>query len=102
MVLMYSTRYCPYCVRARHLLQRKQVPFREIPVDGDPDARAEMRARSGRHTVPQIWIGEHHVGGCDELWTLEHRGELDALLTAAGVTPTATHHVDNKEERLNG
>ena len=93
MVLMYTTRFCPFCVRARQLLQRKQVDFEEIAVDGDPGRREEMRLRSGRHTVPQIWIGGRHVGGCDELRELERRGELDAMLVAA-----ATGEFDNNEE----
>lgn len=79
-VTLYTTRYCPYCVRAKHLLDQKKVAYREIPVDGDPGLRAEMERLSGRHTVPQIWIGDRHIGGCDELWALERRGELDALL----------------------
>lgn len=79
-VTLYTTRYCPYCVRAKHLLDQKKAAYREIPVDGDPGLRAEMEQLSGRHTVPQIWIGDRHIGGCDELWALERRGELDALL----------------------
>ena len=79
-VLMYTTRFCPFCIRARQLLNAKGVEFEEIAVDGDPQRRAEMRTRSGRHTVPQIWIGERHVGGFDDLWMLEQRGQLDPLL----------------------
>jgi glutaredoxin 3 len=86
-VVMYTTRYCPYCIRARQLLDRKAVSYREIPVDGDNALRQEMMARSGRYTVPQIWIGDRHVGGCDDLYALERRGELDALL--ASVPPAA-------------
>lgn len=83
-VTLYTTRYCPYCIRAKQLLEHKGVAYREIPVDGNPELRREMTARSGRHTVPQIWIGERHIGGCDELYDLERRGELDAALAAAG------------------
>ncbi len=79
---MYSTRFCPFCVRARVLLKNKGVGFEDIAVDSDPALRREMMARANSYTVPQIWIGELHVGGCDELYQLEQRGELDALLQA--------------------
>ena len=79
-VIMYSTRFCPFCIRARQLLSAKGVDYEEIPVDGDPEKRSEMTALSGRHTVPQIWIGERHVGGFDDLLMLEQRGQLDLLL----------------------
>ena len=79
-VLMYATSWCPYCARARLLLQRKGIAFQEIDVDEFPEARAEMTARSRRHTVPQIFVGETHVGGCDDLYVLEARGGLDKLL----------------------
>jgi len=79
-VVMYSTGWCPYCERARSLLERKQVQFEEIDLDKRPEARAEMVARSGRRTVPQIFIGETHVGGCDDLHALEAAGRLDPLL----------------------
>jgi glutaredoxin 3 len=79
-VVMYTTGWCPYCTRARELLQNKGVVFEEIDVDARPDARAEMMARSGRRTVPQIFIGETHVGGCDDLHELEASGRLDTLL----------------------
>jgi glutaredoxin 3 len=77
---MYATAWCGYCARARALLESKNVPFDEIDVDASPRARAEMMTRSGRRTVPQIFIGETHVGGCDELMQLEASGELDPLL----------------------
>ena len=77
---MYSTGWCPYCERARSLLESKQVEFEEIDVEARPDARAEMVARSGRRTVPQIFIGETHVGGSDDLHALEATGRLDPLL----------------------
>ncbi|GIX13100.1 MAG: glutaredoxin 3 [Paracoccaceae bacterium] len=80
-VTIYSSAYCGYCHAAKRLLARKGVPFAEIVVDGDPDARAEMVARAGgRRTVPQIFIDGQHVGGCDELHALEREGRLDALL----------------------
>ena len=79
-VTMYSTRFCPFCVRARKLLQRKGVAYTDIGVDGAPELRREMTERSGRHTVPQIWIGERHVGGFDDLARLEYQGRLDPLL----------------------
>ena len=77
---MYSTRFCPYCMRARFLLDSKHVPYTDIGVDARPDLRREMREKSGRHTVPQIWIGDRHVGGYDDLARLEQRGQLDELL----------------------
>lgn len=81
-VVMYTTAICPYCLRAKHLLQRKAVPFEEIHVDGDADKMQIMIQRSGRYTVPQVFIGEHHVGGYDDMAELEERGELDRLLGA--------------------
>jgi len=84
-VVMYSTTWCGYCQRARGLLQRKGVDVREIKVDEDPSQREVMVQKSGgRRTVPQIFIGERHVGGYDDLAALERAGELDKLLTAAG------------------
>ena len=77
---MYATGWCGYCARARELLQSKSVAFEEIDVDARPGARAEMMTRSGRRTVPQIFIGETHVGGCDDLIELEASGKLDPLL----------------------
>jgi glutaredoxin 3 len=85
-VVMYTTRFCPYCIRARRLLDHRGVGYTDIPVDGDPARRRHMEVASGRHTVPQIWIGETHVGGFDELWRLEQQGQLDALLQAAPAT----------------
>ena len=64
---MYTTRFCPYCMRARQLLDAKGVAYNDIAVDGDPARRAEMETASGRHTVPQIWVGDTHVGGFDDL-----------------------------------
>lgn len=79
-VVMYSTRFCPYCMRARFLLDSKRVPYTDIGVDARPELRREMTEKSGRRTVPQIWIGERHVGGYDDLARLEQSGQLDELL----------------------
>lgn len=79
-VTIYSTGYCPYCVRAKQLLERKGARFEEVRVDKDAAQRALMEQRSGRRTVPQIFIGDRHVGGFDDLYALERRGELDGLL----------------------
>jgi glutaredoxin 3 len=79
-VTMYTTSWCPYCSRARRLLSSKGVAFEDIDVDAEPAKRTEMQNRSGRRTVPQIFIGEQHVGGCDDLYGLEEAGKLDALL----------------------
>ena len=80
LVTVYSTRVCPYCVRAKALLDRKQVPYTDVMVDQDPAKLAEMMQKSGRRTVPQIFVGDHHVGGCDELYALDRAGGLDPLL----------------------
>jgi glutaredoxin 3 len=78
---MYSTGWCPYCVRARALLERKGLPFREVKIDEDPVERDAMLARSGgRRTVPQIFVGDHHVGGFDDLYALDKAGKLDELI----------------------
>ena len=82
-VIMYSTRFCPYCIRARYLLESKNVTYTDIGVDARPDLRREMMERSGRHTVPQIWIGGQHVGGYDDLARLEQQGRLDEMLKLA-------------------
>jgi glutaredoxin 3 len=79
-VTLYSTRFCPYCIAAKQLLDSKNVSFKDIPVDGDPQLRRHMTELSGQRTVPQIWIGEKHVGGYTDLAALERRGELDRLL----------------------
>ena len=79
-VVMYVTDWCPYCSRARSLLEGKGVAIEEIDVEAVPGALEEMRARSGRDTVPQIFIGESHVGGSDDLQALDAEGRLDALL----------------------
>ena len=78
---MYSTRVCPYCVMAEKLLQKKGVAqLEKILIDADPGQRETMMARTGRRTVPQIYIGDHHVGGYDDLAALDRAGKLDALL----------------------
>jgi len=79
-ITVYTTRFCPYCVRAKQLLTQKGVEFIEHAVDGQPQLRAELRKKAGQSTVPQIWIGDTHVGGCDELFALERQQKLDALL----------------------
>jgi glutaredoxin 3 len=83
-IVMYATAVCPYCIRAEALLKRKGVTeIEKIYVDREPARRAEMEARvPGARTVPQIFIGDVHVGGCDDLHELEHAGKLDALLAA--------------------
>ncbi|MEM9315534.1 MAG: glutaredoxin 3 [Pseudomonadota bacterium] len=77
---MYSTRFCPYCMAARRLFAAKDVAYEDIGVDGDPDLRREMTERAGQRTVPQIWIGDRHIGGFTELAALEQQGELDRIL----------------------
>ncbi len=79
---MYSTGVCPYCVAAERLLKAKGVQIDKIRVDMAPDKRAEMMQRTGRRTVPQIYIGDTHVGGYEDLVALDRRGQLDALLEA--------------------
>lgn len=79
-VLMYTTAICPYCVNAKKLLAQKGVNVEEIRVDQNPQLRNEMMQKSGQRTVPQIWIGEFHVGGFTDLWALDKQGKLDGLL----------------------
>ena len=82
-VRMYTTAVCPYCLRAKALLRQRGVEhIAEIRIDADPAAAADMGLRTGRRTVPQIFIGEQHVGGCDELYALDASGGLRALLEA--------------------
>ena len=88
-IVIYSSAWCPYCIRAKHLLDSKGVRYEEISVDGNPAIRAEMTRKAGRTSVPQIWIGQTHVGGCDDLYALERAGKLDALLQAS---PQAETH----------
>jgi len=80
-VLMYLTAACPFCQSAERLLVQKGVrDVERVRVDLEPERRAEMMQKSGRRTVPQIWIGERHIGGCDDLYALERQGGLDLLL----------------------
>lgn len=82
-VTIYTKPYCPYCVRAVSLLEKKGVPFTEIEAAFDPDKRREMIQRAnGRSTFPQIFVGDEHIGGCDDMMALEHAGKLDPLLAA--------------------
>lgn len=83
---MYITSWCPYCARARSVLAARGLAVREIDVDAVRGAREEMTARSGRSTVPQIFVGSEHVGGCDELLELDASGRLDSLLKTTGAT----------------
>ena len=83
-VKMYTTAVCPYCIRAKQILQARGVAqIEEVRVDLDPSARAQMMEVTGRRTVPQIFIGSTHVGGCDDLVELDSRGGLTSLLAAA-------------------
>jgi len=82
-ISMYVTGWCPYCQRAKGLLAEKNVEFSEINVEDDAKLREEMIARSNRRTVPQIFIGDKHVGGCDDLFELDRSGELDRLIQGA-------------------
>jgi glutaredoxin 3 len=82
-IILYSTRFCPYCIQARNLLDSKRASYTDIDVGSQPELRREMMTRSGRRTVPQIWIGEQHVGGFDDLALLERQGRLDQLLSTA-------------------
>lgn len=81
-VTIYTKPFCPYCVRAMSLLEKKGVDVTEVEAAFDPEKRQEMMTRSGRTTFPQIFIGDRHIGGCDDMMELERAGELDALLTA--------------------
>lgn len=82
MVKIYTTRFCGFCMRAKQLLQAKGVAYDEIPVDGDHEMRQKLAQQTGSRTVPQIWIGSHYVGGCNELYALERAGKLDGLLNS--------------------
>ncbi|MDP3873823.1 MAG: glutaredoxin 3 [Pseudomonadota bacterium] len=82
-VLMYTSGFCPYCSQAERLLTSKGVTdIEKVRIDIDPDRRSEMMERTGRRTVPQIYIGDYHVGGCDDLQALDREGKLDPLLQA--------------------
>jgi glutaredoxin 3 len=82
-IQIYTTRICPYCIMAKRLLDKKGVPYTEINVDSEPGLREEMMLRTKRRTVPQIYIGDYHVGGFDELHALDQQKKLDDLLAAA-------------------
>ena len=83
-VTIYSKSTCPYCAAAKDLLRQKGIAFEEIDIIGKPDLRQQMIQRAdGGTTVPQVFIGERHVGGCDDLYALDRRGELDKLLAEA-------------------
>ena len=79
-VVLYGTAYCPYCVRARALLDSKGISYEDIGLESHPERRREMEQRSGRRTVPQIFIDDEHIGGSDDLFALERAGKLDSLL----------------------
>ena len=80
---MYCTASCPFCQSAERLLVEKGAALEKVRVDLEPPRRAEMMQRSGRSTVPQIWIGSRHIGGCDDLYALDRAGGLDTLLKAS-------------------
>jgi glutaredoxin 3 len=81
-VTIYTKPYCPYCVRALQLLEDKGIHFTEVEAGFDPEKRQEMMRRSGRSTFPQIFVGEQHIGGCDDMMALERAGKLDPILSA--------------------
>ncbi|MEF3075308.1 glutaredoxin 3 [Methylobacter sp. Wu1] len=80
-ILIYTSTFCPYCVMAKRLLDKKGVRYTELNVDKQPGLREEMMRKTQRRTVPQIYIGDYHVGGFDDLYTLEQQKKLDALLS---------------------
>jgi len=82
-VMVYVSDWCPYCQRAKGLLAQKNLEFSEINIEDDAKLREEMIARSNRRTVPQIFVGDKHVGGCDDLFELDRSGELDRLIQGA-------------------
>ena len=87
-VEIYTTPYCPYCAWARELLSKKSIVFKDFDISGNPQLRAEMIQRAnGGTTVPQIFIGDTHIGGCDELYALEDDGKLDSLLASSDGQP---------------
>ena len=99
-VVMYTTGICPYCVRAKMLLQHKGVLWNELRIDADPDLMREMMARSGRRTVPQIFVDDYHVGGYDDLAEMDTFGKLDPLLGLAPHLDEAAmpHTLDASED----
>lgn len=82
-VVIYLSQWCPFCVRAKMLLDHKGVSYQQIDVDREPEQRAVMMERTQRRTVPQIFINDHHVGGCDDLFAAEQSGQLDKLLAGS-------------------
>jgi glutaredoxin 3 len=82
LVVLFGTRFCPFCVAARRFLTAKGIDYQDIPVDKDPDLRSRLMTASGRNTVPQIWFGTTHVGGFDELRELERQGIFESTLQA--------------------
>ena len=83
-VVLYGTRFCPFCIQARRLLNNKGIEFEDIPLDSDPQLRSAVMDRSSRHTVPQIWIGDDHLGGYTELRDLDMQGGLYSLISTGG------------------
>jgi glutaredoxin 3 len=81
--VIYTTRFCPFCVRAKQVLEAKGESYKEVAVDGDREARQQLMQKTGSSTVPQIWLRGQYVGGCDELMALGRSGELDQLLAKA-------------------
>ncbi|ORU90902.1 MAG: glutaredoxin [Cycloclasticus sp. symbiont of Poecilosclerida sp. M] len=79
-ITIYTTTFCPFCIQAKYLLKKKKIAYTEIPVARDPEKRAEMERKSRRRTVPQIFNGDTHIGDCMEIFGLESKGKLDALL----------------------
>jgi glutaredoxin 3 len=79
-IRIYTTPYCPYCVRAKQLLRQKQATFDDIDVSNDPEQRQALVTLTGQRTVPQIFINDQSIGGCDDLFALERAGRLDALI----------------------
>ncbi len=80
-IVIYTTEVCPYCIRAKNLLKKKGVAFKEVRLDQTPDLVDDVvRKSGGRKTVPQIFIGDNHIGGCDELYALDRDGKLDPML----------------------
>ena len=83
-VIIYTLKTCPFCIKAKQLLHDKGVTFEEISVDNNPELRQEMAKKAGKTSVPQIWIGDFHVGGCDDLYIADSANKLDGLLSNTG------------------
>ena len=80
-VTIYTTRLCPFCYKAKSLLNELEVSFNEIPIDLNPKLKEEMVAKAGKTSVPQIWIGDSHIGGCDDLYAMHYAGALSEALS---------------------